>query len=97
MNDGAIATRIEILNGSGQTGAGSHMASDLRDAGFQVVDVRNADRFDYPTTLVVARTSDLGAARRVADFLGQGMVLRQRSGVDWDVTIVIGRDHPLAP
>jgi hypothetical protein len=93
IDDGAIATRVEVLNGSGQAGAGSHLATALREAGFQVVDVRNADRFDYPRTLVVARTGDLDAARKVAHFVGNARVIRQRALVDWDVTVVIGRDR----
>ena len=83
----------EILNGSGLAGAGSQLASTLRGAGFQVVDVRNADRFDYPKTLVVLRTTDLGAARKVARQLGRAQIIRQRAIVDWDVTVVIGRDR----
>jgi len=93
VGDGSIATRVEILNGSGQAGAGSHLATALREAGYQVVEVRNADRFDYPKTLVVARTEDLRGARKVAKFVGNARVIRQRSLVDWDVTVVIGRDR----
>jgi hypothetical protein len=93
VDDGSIATRIEILNGSGRAGAGSHLAAALTEAGFQVVEVRNADRFDYPKTLVVARTEDLRGARRVAHLVGNARVIRQRSLVDWDVTVVIGRDR----
>jgi hypothetical protein len=93
IGDGSIAARVEVLNGSGQAGAGSHLATELREAGFQVVEVRNADRFDYPQTLVVARTEDLRAARKVASLIGHARIIRQRSLVDWDVTVVIGRDR----
>ena len=93
VDDGAVATRIEVLNGSGQAGAGSHLSTALRDEGYHVVDVRNADRFDYPRTMVVARTQDVRAARKVASFLGGAQLVRQRALVDWDVTVVIGRDH----
>lgn len=93
VQDGSIATRVEILNGSGLAGAGSQLASTLRGAGFQIVDVRNADRFDYPKTLVVLRTTDFGAAREVAGELGGAQIIRQRAIVDWDVTVVIGRDR----
>ena len=85
--------RVEVLNGSGQEGVGGKVATVLRDAGFQVISVRNADRFDYPRTLVAARGSDMGRARAVARRLDGSQVIRQRAPVDWDVTVVVGRDQ----
>lgn len=88
--------RVEVLNGSGQEGVGGKVAAVLRDAGFQVVSVRNADRFDYPRTLVAARGSDVGRARAVARKLDGSQIIRQRAPVDWDVTVVVGRDQARA-
>ena len=88
--------RVEVLNGSGQEGVGGKVAAVLRDAGFQVVSVRNADRFDYPRTLVAARGSDVGRAQAVAHKLDGSQIIRQRAPVDWDVTVVVGRDQARA-
>jgi len=88
--------RVEVLNGSGQEGVGGKVAAVLRDAGFQVVSVRNADRFDYPRTLVAARGSDVGRAKAVARKLDGSQIVRQRAPVDWDVTVVVGRDQARA-
>ncbi len=93
LTDGAIAARVEVLNGSGFEGEGGRIATLLREAGFQVVDVRNADRFDYPMTLVVDRTADGRAARDVSRTLGGARLVRQRASVDWEVTVVVGRDR----
>jgi hypothetical protein len=88
--------RVEVLNGSGQEGVGGKVAAVLRDAGFQVVSVRNADRFDYPRTLVAARGTDVGRAKAVAHKLDGSQIIRQRAPVDWDVTVVVGRDQARA-
>jgi len=88
--------RVEVLNGSGQEGVGGKVAAVLRDAGFQVVSVRNADRFDYPRTLVAARGADVGRAQAVAHKLDGSQIIRQRAPVDWDVTVVVGRDQARA-
>jgi hypothetical protein len=88
--------RVEVLNGSGQEGVGGKVAAVLRDAGFQVVSVRNADRFDYPRTLVAARGTDIGRAKAVAHKLDGSQIIRQRAPVDWDVTVVVGRDQARA-
>jgi hypothetical protein len=85
--------RVEVLNGSGQAGAGGSVADQLRAAGFEVVTVRNADRFDYPRTLVVARAADFGRARAVHRAIEGSQLLRQRTQSDWDVTVVVGRDQ----
>jgi LytR cell envelope-related transcriptional attenuator len=86
--------RVQVLNGSGEEGAASRTASFLRSGGYHVVEVRNADRFDYFATLVVARTEDPAPAREVAHYLGKPPVVRQAWNSDLaEVTVVIGRDR----
>ncbi len=86
--------RVQVLNGSGQGGVASRVASFLREGGFHVVEVGNADRSDYFATLVVARRQDLEAARAVARYLGGPPVIRQAWNSDVaDVTVVLGGDR----
>jgi hypothetical protein len=86
--------RVQVLNGSGEGGIGSRVASFLRQGGFQVVEVRNADRLDYFATMVVARRADPASARAVARFLGGPPVIRQAWNSDVaDVTVVLGSDR----
>jgi hypothetical protein len=86
--------RVQVLNGSGEAGIATRVASYLREGGFHVVEVRNADRFDYFPTLVLARTRQPGPAQEVARYLGSPPVLLQ----SWEsgavqVTLIIGRDR----
>ena len=86
--------RVQVLNGCGEGGIASRVASFLREGGFQVVDVRNADRSDYFATLVVAREENPAAATAVARYLGGPPVVRQAWAQDLaDVTVVIGSDR----
>ena len=86
--------RVQVLNGSGEGGIGSRVASFLRQGGFHVVEVRNADRSDYHATLVVARRADPVSARAVAHYLGGPPVIRQSWDSDIaDVTVVLGSDR----
>ena len=86
--------RVQILNGSGEAGTGSRLAWSLREGGFHVVEVRNADRADYFATLVVARRDDPAAARAVAKYLGGPPVIRQAWNSDLaEVTVVLGSDR----
>ncbi|HVP70685.1 MAG TPA: LytR C-terminal domain-containing protein [Gemmatimonadaceae bacterium] len=86
--------RVQVLNGSGEGGLASRVASTLRDGGFQVVEVRNADRSDYFATLVVARRGDLEPARVVSRYLGGPPIVRQAWESDLaEVTVVLGSDR----
>ena len=86
--------RVQVLNGSGQSGIGSRVASFLRAGAFHVVEVRNADRSDYFATLVVARRDDVSPARAVARYLGGPPVIRQAWSSDLaDVSVVLGSDR----
>lgn len=86
--------RVQVLNGSGESGIAARVAAVLREGGFHVVEVGNADRPDYFATVVVQRTADAGAAEAVARYLGGLPVLQQRWARDLaDVSVVIGGDR----
>jgi hypothetical protein len=85
--------RIELLNGSGRSGLAGELASYLRDGGFDVLEVSNADRADYRATLVVNRTEATEPGKVVAEYLGTRHVIQQISSQEMiDVTVIVGRD-----
>ena len=85
--------RIELLNGSGRAGLAGELASYLRDGGFDVLLVSNADRSDYRNTLVVNRSESPEPGNIVADYLGTRHVIQQvRAQEMIDVTVIVGRD-----
>jgi hypothetical protein len=86
--------RVQVWNGSKEGGVAARVASYLRQGGFQVVEVGNADRQDWVATVVVARRADPAAARIVAQYLGSPPVIRQAWTSDVaEVTVVIGSDR----
>jgi len=86
--------RVQVLNGSGEGGIGARVAGYLKDGGFQVVEVENADRSDYSGSVVVARREDVSSAEAVARYLGGPPVIRQSWASDVaDVTVVLGSDR----
>src|SRR4029450_1824917 len=85
--------RIELLNGSGRAGLAGELASYLRDGGFDVLEVSNADRSDYPFTLVVNRGAPPEPGKVVAEYLGTRHVVQQIGSAEMiDVTVIVGRD-----
>ena len=91
---GARVIRVQVLNGSGEAGIGTRVASYLRAGGFHVVEVRNADRSDYFGSLVVARRTDLSLAREVSHYLGGPPLIQQAWDSELaDVSVLIGSDR----
>ncbi len=91
--DGGRPVRVEVLNGTRVPRAGLALAEKLRDAGFDVVDIRNADRSDYARTLVLDRVGEKRWADAVARRLGAGDPVQQRNGdLLLEVTVILGED-----
>jgi hypothetical protein len=75
------------------SGAAGEVTTFLREAGFDVVDYGNADRFDYERTRIIDRMGSSVAAREVAAVLpGVPIESSPDPTLFLDVTIVIGRD-----
>ncbi len=90
---------LVVLNGCGRAGLGAQAGRWLRRQGFDVFEAKNADRKDYPQTLVVCRSHRDAAARTVADrlqrTLGIGLLIQQKVKVpEADVLLILGKDFP---
>jgi hypothetical protein len=86
--------RVEVLNGSEVNGAGLALAEELRAEGFDVVDIRNADRSDYEQTVVLDRVGVLEYASAVCERIG-GIEARREleASLLLEVTVILGRDR----
>jgi LCP family protein required for cell wall assembly len=88
---------VDVQNGTITEGAASAAANLLREKGFSIGDVGNAEQPVYEETLVVYRPGDEGLARAktVIDALGVGRAVEASSyySFDHDVLVVIGADN----
>ena len=84
---------VEVRNGCGARGLGDRVAGYLKDEGFDVIFVGNADDFDFAETMVVDRCGEWAKAREVGRALGGVPVVQQISaGTFVDATVIVGRD-----
>ncbi|HEU4885962.1 MAG TPA: LytR C-terminal domain-containing protein [Longimicrobium sp.] len=89
----AERVRVEVLNASGVPGLAAKGRTMLRDRGFDVVFVGNANGYAPDTSLVLDRVGRMEAARSVADEMAIPRVFaRPDSNVFVDVTVVLGKD-----
>lgn len=89
--------RIFLANGCDVDRLAATVRPILREAGFDVCGVDNADRFNYFETLIVDRGSRPGEAEAVCALLRErwqvGRVLLQvRRSPEADVLVILGRD-----
>jgi LCP family protein required for cell wall assembly len=91
--------RVEILNGSGKSGAARAIAQALKDAGFAVVKIGNADSFDHEETIVYDLTKGQfdAALARLKSSIGakekgvpRSFPLDGRDAID--LVVIIGKD-----
>ena len=88
--------QLDVLNGSGAKGIAARFTKFLRNAGFDVVEMKNYKVSTISRTLVVDRVGDLSSARRVALALGVGdKSIIQQINPDYfvDVSVIIGGDY----
>ena len=94
----AEETRVEVLNGTRRAGIALQTADRLREKGFQVVAVGNADRADYPDSQLLVQPGREDAAGAVAGALGLPAAAVQpmpaTSGGP-DVRIILGQTYQL--
>jgi len=86
--------RVEVLNGCGTPGLAKKATDFLRIKGFDVVNVGNAESFEFPETIVIDRVGDMTTAWQVARALGVNNVIQQKD-VDLllEVTLILGKDY----
>ena len=88
--------QIEVHNGCGIPGIANLYTEFLRSEGFDVLDSKNANRFDYNTTQIINHSSDIKRAQSLAKIMqiNQNMIIDQLDSHNThDLTIIIGKDY----
>ena len=85
--------RVEVLNGSGVTGAAKNLADKLRAAGFVVVKVGDADRSDYPTTQVQHDPAYDESGRTLGASI-TGSTVSEDISLGSTLRVIVGADSP---
>lgn len=86
--------QIQILNGCGKPGAAEQFRNFLTDQGFDIIEFGNAASWNYPHTLVVARTHDDPVARDLARVMGTDNLIHLFDPLAMvDATVFVGKDY----
>ncbi len=83
---------VQVLNGTGVTGMGEKAASRIRELGYDVISIGNADRSDYAESVLISFTDEYSDIEKVVEqFNIKHVYMKENEGV-YDVQIIIGKD-----
>ncbi len=88
--------QVEIKNGCGIPNLARMYTDYLRDEGFDVVDSKNADNFNYLNTKILLHRGELKRAHELASILNvdQNYIIEdQNKNFFYDLTLIIGHDY----
>ena len=86
--------RVQVLNGSATPGEAARVAKDLSADGFQVVDIKNAARRDYPRTKVLYDPAYNESGRTLAAAVS-GSTLTVDATLSSTLVVIVGADTPV--
>jgi hypothetical protein len=89
------ATRVVVENGTQINGLAARTGDRLKAAGYNVVEVTSADRFDYAHSQIVSYLTDTTLAAGIARTLGlpASAVVTSTMNADVDLKVVLGSDY----
>jgi len=88
-----IKAEIEILNGCGELGVANLYSNFLIQRGFDIIDSKNADNFDYlNTNILVHKKNKMDIAKGLAKILKIKDIKLSEGGM-WDLSLIIGKDY----
>jgi len=84
-------TRLIVLNGNGVAGAATEVAEWLADDEFCIVDIGDADRYDYLQSMIIYNDGAEAKAKLLAKTLpAADVVPAKQDNSDCDVVVIVG-------
>jgi len=88
-------TKVIVLNGVGTGGLAGKVALKLIKGGYEVIDVKNANGFNYKKTLIITYSQAMQKkALAMQKLLGYGNIMLEldKQGLT-DMTVIVGKDY----
>jgi len=90
--------RVEVLNGCGIKGIANKASNFLRLHQVDVIRADNADRYDYPNTIIIGRNENYESLKMVTQSFGisidnkDHIKIEPDESLGVDVTVILGKD-----
>ncbi|MEA2086531.1 MAG: LCP family protein [Candidatus Caldatribacteriota bacterium] len=85
--------KVEVLNGNAMSGIAHKIAKDLELQGFEIVNVGNADHFDYEKTKIIVYLKEVNLDNQFKKlFKDFEIVKKYQDQTNLDLVIILGKD-----
>jgi LCP family protein required for cell wall assembly len=96
----AAQTHVMLLNGNGISGSASKVSDYLKDQGFKVLGLYNADSYNYEKTVIYYSEENKNKAEQLAILFSSyemeeipSGVFKQEYNEDAEVAVIVGKDY----
>jgi len=85
--------KLEVLNGNAMFGIANRVAKDLELQGFEIVNIGNADRFDYEKTKIIVYSKKVNLDNEFKKLFNDFEIVNEnQTNTNLDLVIILGKD-----
>ena len=85
--------KVEVLNGNAMTGIAHKIANDLELQGFEIVNLGNADNFNYEKTKIIIYSKEVNLNNEFKKLFNDFEIVKEyRTNANLDLVIILGKD-----
>ena len=85
--------KVEVLNGNAMTGIAHKIANDLELQGFEIVNLGNADNFNYEKTKIIVYSKEVNLNNEFKKLFNDFEIVKEyQTNTNLDLVIILGKD-----
>jgi len=85
--------KVEVLNGNAMTGIAHKIAKDLELQGFEIVNLGNADNFNYEKTKIIVYSKEVNLDNEFKKLFNDFEIVKKyQTNANLDLVIILGKD-----
>jgi len=85
--------KVEVLNGNAMAGIAHKMAKDLELQGFEIVNIGNADNFNYKNTKIIVYSKEVNLDNQFKELFKDFEIVKEyQAQTNLDLVIILGKD-----
>jgi LCP family protein required for cell wall assembly len=85
--------KVEVLNGNAMTGIAHKIAKDLELQGFEIVNLGNADNFNYEKTKIIVYSKEVSLDNEFKKLFNDFEIVKKyQTNANLDLVIILGKD-----
>lgn len=85
--------KVEVLNGNAMTGIAHKIANDLELQGFEIVNLGNADNFNYEKTKIIIYSKEVNLNNEFKKLFNDFEIVKEyQTNANLDLVVILGKD-----